>query len=272
MRTLAVAVALVVSACARTPPIVLAEDRSPPAASPKAPTTAPVEARVSPAPPPVEAPPARPSERQTLNVESGRAVEVYPPLDPAEGAAPLVVFLHATCMEPIDVCDFWSGAGRHGRWLVCPAGPGTCYGAPDWSGTPQVKVDALGAALARVDAAYGAWVDHDRGDVLIGYSRGAFAARDILYERQGRFSALILISAAVSPDPARLRAAGIRRAVMATGDLDVSRPTMVRAARTLAAAGIPSKFVSLGKIGHWLPEDLEPILREAIAWVAPPVS
>ena len=193
----------------------------------------------------------------------------------AEGAAatsPLVVFLHATCMEPADVCDFWSSGARDNNFLVCPAGPSTCYGAPDWSGSAKLKADTLDAALVAVDGTYGAWVDHDRGDVLIGYSRGAFAARDVLYERPGRFRGLILLSAAVSPDPARLKAAGIRRAVMATGDLDGSRPVMRKAVQALEAAGIPTRFVSLGRIGHWLPRDLETILRDAIAWVELPVS
>src|SRR5262249_12037676 len=141
-------------------------------------------------------------------------VEVYPPLltraDVPVGHAPLVVFLHATCMEPADVCDFWSRGGRDGSFLVCPAGPSTCYGAPDWSGTPKLKADTLTAALGVVDDTYGAWVDRARGDVLIGYSRGAFAARDVLYERTGRFRGLILLSAALSPDPDKLKAAGIR--------------------------------------------------------------
>jgi predicted esterase len=175
-------------------------------------------------------------------------------------------------MEPADVCDFWSAGGRDGNFLVCPAGPSTCYGAPDWSGTPKLKADTLSAALGAVDGSYGAWVDHDRGDVLIGYSRGAFAARDVLYERAGRFRGLILLSAAVSPDPEKLKAAGIRRVVLATGDLDGSRPVMKKALLALEAAGIPTRFVSLGRIGHWLPRDLETILRDAIAWVAPPVS
>jgi predicted esterase len=203
-------------------------------------------------------------------------VEVYPPLasnPPLPAAtAPLVVFLHATCMEPADVCDFWSPGARDDRFLVCPAGPSTCYGAPDWSGPAKLKADTLDAALVAVDDTFGAWVDRSRGDVLIGYSRGAFAARDILYERPGRFRGLILLSASLSPDPAKLKAAGIRRAVMATGELDGSRAMMKRAAEKLEAAGIPTRFVSLGRIGHWLPRDLESILREAIAWVAPPVS
>ncbi len=245
-----------------SPPIVASP--SIPTGSPDAPLPVPPEVEASPPPPP------RPDARQTLVAAGGHVVEVYPPLDASPEAVPLVVFLHATCMQPRDICDFWSDGGRAGNWLVCPAGPSVCYGAPDWSGSPRVKANALGAALALVDEAYAPWIDHERGDVLIGYSRGAYAARDILYEGPGRFRGLILLSASVTPDPARLRAAGIRRALLATGDLDGSRPTMVRAVQTLTAAGFPAKFVSLGKVGHWLPDDIANILRDAITWVEAP--
>jgi predicted esterase len=262
-----VAISLAAISCARSP--APARARQIPVQVPPAVSAPPVAE----APPP-PALPSLPTEKQTLRGEGGHVVEVYPPLDatPKPAASPLVVFLHATCMEPADVCDFWSRGGRDNSFLVCPAGPSTCYGAPDWSGTPRLKADTLDAALAAVDGTYGPWVDRARGDVLIGYSRGAFAARDILYERPGRFRGLILLSAAVSPDPAKLKAAGIHRVVMATGDLDGSRPVMRKAVATLEAAGIPTKFVSLGKIGHWLPQDLESILRDAIAWVELPVS
>jgi predicted esterase len=278
---LLVASSCVALACTRSPPRLadveegpprpLAASSSRPAASPDVPAALP-EVPSSPVAAAVPLPPSRPEARQTLVAEGGHVVEVYPPLDAVPAATPLVVFLHATCMQPVDICDFWSNGGRAGSWLVCPAGPSTCFGAPDWSGTPKVKAAALGHALAAVDTAYAPWVDHERGDVLIGYSRGAYAARDILYEGPGRFRGLILLSAYVKPDPARLKTAGIRRALLATGDLDESGPTMRRAAKTLDAAGIPAKFVSLGKIGHWLPDDVEVILRDAIAWVEGPAS
>jgi predicted esterase len=213
--------------------------------------------------------PALSEERKTLVAEGGNGVEVYPPLHAGENDAPLVVFLHATCMQPVDVCDFWSPGGRDTSFLVCPAGPSRCAGEPDWAGTPKVKAAALDAALTAVDARFGPWIDRRRGDVLIGYSRGAFAARDILYEGTTRFRGLVLLSASLSPEPAKLKAAGIRRALLATGELDGSRGPMLHAVDKLNAAGIPTRFVSLGRIGHWLPRNLEDILRDAIAWVAP---
>src|SRR5262249_59333230 len=118
------------------------------------------------------------------------------------------------------------------------------------AGTRKEKTEALDSALSAIDGAYARWIDHDKGDVLIGYSRGAFAARDILYtQKPGRFRGLILLSAILTPDPVRLKAAGIRRAVLATGDLDISRETMRRAAQKLEAVGIPPPFMSLGPIG-----------------------
>ena len=64
--------------------------------------------------------------------------------------------------------------------------------------------------------------------------------------------------------------AGIRRVVFAAGDQDGSRATMMRAATKLAAGGIPTRYVSLGNIGHWLPDDLDERLGPGIAWVREP--
>jgi predicted esterase len=229
------------------------------------------ETFVPPAPPVPSVEPL-PEGRTTLVAEGGNGVEVYPPLAAPSREAPLVVFLHATCMQPLDVCDFWNEGGRAKSFLVCPAGPARCAGEPDWAGTPKVKAAALDAALAQVDAKFGPHIDHRRGDVLIGWSRGAFAARDILYTGTARFRGVILLSAALSPKPSLFKAAGIRRAVLATGDLDGSRTTMLHAVDRLNAAGIATKFVSLGRIGHWLPRDLADTLRDAIAWVTAPES
>lgn len=224
----------------------------------------------TPEPPPPPPSPSRPSARETLADELGRSIEVYPPLG-TEPRAPMIVMLHATCMTPGPVCDLVGKAGRDGTFLVCPSGNDTCYGAPDWHGPPDKKSAFLERDLAAVEVRYGSYLDHEGGDALVAWSRGAFAARDILYARVAagaapRFTSLVLIAAAVSPDPERLRAAGVRRVVLMAGDNDGSRPTMQKAATRLSAAGIPARYASLGPIGHWLPEDLSERLAPQIAW------
>ena len=216
-------------------------------------------------PPPL---PLLPTQRATLADDLGRTIEVYPPLDGGP-RSPLVVFLHATCMDPRPVCDLVGRSGREGTFLVCPSGNATCYGAPDWHGPAEAKSAFLSSALEKVDLRFGKHIAHD--DTLIGWSRGAFAARDILYADVARgaaprFTSLVLIAADVTPDPVKLRKAGIRRVFLTAGDQDGSRTTMKRAADKLNAAGIPARYSSLGPIGHWLPEDFDKRLAPGIAW------
>jgi predicted esterase len=211
--------------------------------------------------------PPLPAERETRSTASGAEIIVYPPLSTSAAGAPVVMMLHGMCGDPLSICEFWNRAGREGSWLVCPGGNTTCGDARDWAGSGEVKAAALDESFAALDKAYGAHVAHDRGDILIGFSRGAFVARDVAYARPGRFRGLILLGASMQPDAARLKASGIRRVVMAAGDYDMARPAMKRAAAMMSALGLPSRYVSLGRIGHALPDNLEVILRDALRWV-----
>jgi predicted esterase len=153
---------------------------------------------------------------------------------------------------------------------VCPSGNGTCAGEPDWEGSGRTKAAFLEKAIERVEERVGPYVDHDQPGVLIGWSRGAFAARDMVVARKDlvgkHFTGLVLIAAQVAPDAATLRAAGIKRIVMAAGDFDMSRPMMTGAIDALKHAGMPARFVSLGRIGHVWPTNFETTMREPIAW------
>jgi predicted esterase len=215
-----------------------------------------------------------PATRRTLAGPEGRPIHAYPPLPEGSSsrapARPVVLMLHGMCGEALALCDGWSDGGRERAWLVCPTGNGACGGAADWKGTGEEKAAWLDAGVAELDAAFGASLDHAQGDVISGFSRGAFVARDVVYARPGRYRGAILIGAALTPDPARFKAAGIRRVVLAAGDFDGARPTMQRAAAQLTAGGVPGRYISLGPIGHALPRDLEARFRDALAWVRAP--
>lgn len=215
-----------------------------------------------------------PAEPFTLRDDRERAIEVYPPIA-QQPRAPMVVFLHATCMQPSSVCNGFGSAARDTGWLVCPSGNSTCYGEPDWHGPGREKAAFLESALARVEAELPTFID-DRPGVLIGWSRGAFAARDILTASIAdqtsslakRFRGLVLIAAHVTPELAMLKQAGVTRVVMAAGDHDISKPTMVSAVAALRKGGLDARFISLGNIGHVWPNDFEMRMREPIAWAA----
>jgi pimeloyl-ACP methyl ester carboxylesterase len=232
--------------------------------------------RVPPAPPAPPAalpapPPRLPASTELLLTSSGGRVLAYPPraLPAGGGPAPVAMMLHGMCSDVQATCDRWSEEGRAGRWLVCPAGNARCGAYDDWKGSGAEKAAALDAALDAVDRAFGpALVTHAGGDVLVGFSRGAFVARDVAYARPGRYRALVLLGAALSPDPDRLAASGIRRVVLGCGDFDPARRTMEKAARDLAARGIATRWVSLGPVGHALPKDVTARLSAHVAWAA----
>ncbi|MFO0615702.1 MAG: hypothetical protein U0414_24115 [Polyangiaceae bacterium] len=225
------------------------------------------------APPP---PPQNRFVRRTLEDEIARPIELYPPIDPR--SAPLVVALHATCMEPASVCDWFGRAGREHGWLVCPAGHGTCNDAPDWSGPSEEKAHFLEQDLETVEAEIKDEIDGAPG-VLFGWSRGAYAACDILRvavadpslaRLSHRFHGLVLMAARVRPDDATLRAAGIDRIVLASGDQDAAAASMQASRAALARAGFEARYVSLGPIPHQWPDDFEARMREHIAWALEP--
>lgn len=222
-----------------------------------------------PAPPAAPAPPPRkaaPSEPFSIAGDGGRPVNVYPPVL-REAAAPLLVMLHGAGNTPSDVCDFWSPAARATSWLVCPAGNAAWSDAYDWTGPTDRRIASAEASLGLFDASSSALVDPERPAILIGFSRGAFLARDWLYAGTRRFRGVIFLGAAVHPEVAKLKEAGIERVVFACGDYDGARPTMEAAARRTSAGGVPARFVRLGPIPHALPANLGTILEREIAWV-----
>ncbi len=224
----------------------------------------PVCAPVAAAEPP--APPEFPARRTQIGVPENNPMEVYPP-ERSLPAAPLTLALHGRDMDPLDMCDAWNDEGREKSWLVCPAGNTPDGETFDWGGSNEDRIAALDAQLAAVDSVYGPLVDHAHGDILVGFSRGAFLARDLVYARPGRFRGMVLLGAAVRFDPERLRAAGVKRVLLASGDYDDACSTMKHTTAFLASRGIESRFVSLGPIWHKLPADLGRVMRDALRWV-----
>ena len=210
--------------------------------------------------------PVIPAGRRQILVPDHSPLEIYPPRD-APTPAPLTVVLHSMCAGPVDICDFWQDDGRAGSWLTCLAGNVRCGDAFDWSGPTEERTAAVDAQLAALEQAYGALIDHEGGDVLVGFSRGAFMARDLAYARPGRVRGVVFLGAAVRPDATRFRDAGVARVVLGAGEYDGAAPSMRRSVAELAARGVEARYVSLGRIGHTVPGNLGPVVRQAVAWI-----
>jgi predicted esterase len=171
-----------------------------------------------------------------------------------------LLVLHGACMSPESTFDRLKGALPSELDRRAPAGNARCSdGSSDWVGTGAEKAAALAPDLAEAAA-------HD--NVLVGFSRGAFVARDVALASPGRFSGLVFIGATMKLDVPALRAAGVRRVVLASGELDSAYASMRRNRDALERGGIEARFVSLGRVYHTLPSDTGDRLRAAVAWVA----
>lgn len=219
--------------------------------------------------------PTFPAERALFEGEHGLVV-AFPPIASSAAMAgasmtpvpvPLVLMLHGVCGVPTGGCRALGAAGRHDSWLVCPGGNVRCGGAYDWQGDGEEKARHIDAATDEVRERWPALVAAPGDDVLVGFSRGAFVARDVAYARPGRYKGLVLIGAALTPDPQRLLDNGVRRVVLASGDFDGARPTMLRAAAILKRGGVETRFTSTGRLWHQLPHDLDEQLAPHIAWI-----
>ena len=194
----------------------------------------------------------------------------YPPADLSEARPPLV-FLHGMWSSPEDACATFEPAASPFGFLVCPRGNAPLregnFEGKMWSGTYASVAPNVHAALDAAAALSPGKLDRSGGGTLMGYSNGAYFAAEVALHEPGRWTGLVLLSMHLELDAARLRAAGIRRVVLAGGDKDMASPSMRKLADALDADGMPARFVSLGPTGHELPRDLDTRMVEPVAWV-----
>ena len=136
-----------------------------------------------------------------------------------------------------------------------------------WAGTYASVAPSVHAAMRAAGALAPGKLDRSAPGTLVGYSNGAYFAVEVARAEPGRWTGLVLLSMRLELDAARLQAAGVKRIVLAAGDLDGVRAPMQSLAERTNAAGLSTRFMSLGRGGHELPADISARMCAAIAWV-----
>jgi predicted esterase len=190
----------------------------------------------------------------------------YAPVD-VTAPRPALVFLHGMWAGPEDACPLLREAAARFGFLVCPRGNTPFDAGVMWSGTGADAAGPVRAALDEAGRMPQGKLDRAAEGTLIGYSNGAYFAAELARSQPGRWPGLVLIAMKLDLDPARLRAAGVRRVVLAAADQDDTRSSMQALAQKLDEGGLPSRFVSLGPGGHAFPADMPARMCDAIAWV-----
>jgi predicted esterase len=200
-----------------------------------------------------------------------RHAVVYRPQRALGSPQPVTVLLHGLCGDPGRACAPFVDASTARGWLVCPSGEDPCGAGARWRLRPEDdtrRVEESLGALAREELGQ---VDVTSPRIIVGFSLGGIAAVRIAQSAEGPtglYAGLVVIASQVHPDAALLMKAGVKRVVLAAGDLDITSKPLREDARILDQSGVSTRFVSLGAFGHGYPADMEERMREPMAWVA----
>ncbi len=182
----------------------------------------------------------------------------------------LLAMLHGVCTPPSYVCGAWKSAAADTGVLVCPTGNTSCgpdgTGGPTWE-EPFSAIDAdLEASIASARRAITPRVSRD-GEVLLGFSRGAYVAVFLAVRHPGRWPFLILNEADVELTVPMLRAAGVRAVALLAGEWGAQLAGERKTVDALVRAGYPARLWVMPKVGHAYSGDIDAIMREALDFV-----
>jgi hypothetical protein len=187
----------------------------------------------------------------------------------------LVANFHGICGPPVYACGKWIAAGAEVGALVCPTGNARCgdpatgpasWEGPSWGDLVRTMDRDLETSIAKLDAKYPGAVTRD-GAILTGYSRGGYAAAVVVGMHPGRWPYLVVIEADAPLSAAALRAAKVRAVALVAGERGTQIAGMKKTEGALTRAGFPAKLFVMKKTGHLYSEDIEDVMRGALAFV-----
>jgi predicted esterase len=204
-----------------------------------------------------------------LGVEGFADVRVSVPLG-ATTVRPVVVALHGRGDRPEWACGEWRGITNAYPFIVCPHGIPTA--APAGSGLAYPDAETthreVRGGLAALDGRFAPYVASG-AVVLAGFSLGAMRAVRIALADSARFPRLALGEGGYdwSIETAQRFAQGGGQRVLFICSTRACEAAAARAAHPLDGAGVGTKIVSAGHIGHLVDDRVVAAARPAFRWL-----
>jgi len=190
-----------------------------------------------------------------------------------KGMRPVIMYLHGRGAHPADECRKWAKVATQFGWMVCPSGEeDRGDGARGWNNNvPGGKVTTDGV-LQALRAKYKRRVQL-RGNVLVGFSEGAFIAMQIGLHDPTTWSRWLILAAndqywwgdadgLLDEDRKKLR-----RVYLLTGETDEVAANTKRVSDMLKQHKIASKTRIVPGMGHEVPSDRMGIYRRPLTWL-----
>ncbi len=191
-----------------------------------------------------------------------------------KGPRPILMYLHGRGGNPAEDCRKWAKVGSQFGWVVCPAGPGTSEsGGRSWSNGAVDAQKVIDGTVAALREKYHGRVQR-HGNVLIGFSEGAFVAMQVGLKDQGTWTKWLILGAsdqywqqdvteALDVDKRK-----VRRVYLLTGENDGVAQNTVKVGDTLKKNKVPVRVKLVPGMGHEVPSDrMVSTYRRPLAWL-----
>ncbi len=187
-----------------------------------------------------------------------------------EDAHRLIAHLHGQCAPPVYSCGEWIDAGTERGLMVCPTGNAHCndsgMGPAMWDESFRLMDQDLEKGIAVVTRKLDGGVARD-DEVLTGFSRGGWAAIQIVRRHPGRWPHLVIVEADVTITRAILDAAKVRSVAMVAGEWGTERAGEEKSVEALKATGYPAELFVMPKTAHLYSEDIDEVMGRALDFV-----
>lgn len=191
-----------------------------------------------------------------------------------KGPRPILMYLHGRGGNPAEDCRKWAKVGTQFGWVVCPAGPGdNGGGGRTWSNGAGEAQKVIDSTIHALRDKYHGRVQR-RGNVLIGFSEGAFVAMQVGLKDQTTWTKWLILGAsdqywggdvADALDDQRRK---VRRVYLLTGENDGVASNTMKVGETLKKNKVPVKVRLVPGMGHEVPSDrMVSTYRRPLAWL-----
>lgn len=223
---------------------------------------------------PSSAPVTNSSGMQVLQIPGYGNAYYYEPTGPGRLALrPVMMYLHGRGGHPEADCKRWAAVARPLGWLVCPSGPGAMGTGRGWNNNWATAHRIAMATLNELRARYGRRVQL-RGNTLIGFSEGAYAAMNVGLREPRSFNRWLILAAnstywgALGEELLGDVKSRVRKVYLITGERDgvVNGTRNVR--EILRDAQVATRISTPGDLGHEVDlDDRRELYRAALVWL-----
>jgi predicted esterase len=174
---------------------------------------------------------------------------------------PVLLYIHGRGGNALEDCRKWARVARRFGWIVCPEGPSSGdSGGRTWNNDPDTAKRIIDATVSALRARFKGRV-RGRGNILIGFSEGAFIAQQVGVRDPVHWNRWLILAAndrywsGDAPQLLEQNRSKIRRVYLFTGENDQVAENTKRAGDMLKTARIPVRVRIVPGLGHEVPED-----------------